>query len=125
MTAEIPLWTKAELCALFDTDQAADITGISIDSRTIMPGELFIALSGDPGPRFGHARPNTLDGHDYVRQAREKGAAAVLVHREVDVDIPQIMTENTLDGLWLLGSAAIIRPVYRSSPLPAAAARRR
>jgi UDP-N-acetylmuramoyl-tripeptide--D-alanyl-D-alanine ligase len=79
---------------------------VSIDSRTTSPGDLFIALSGDPGPRFGGARGNTLDGHDFVKQAAEKGAAVVMAHRPVDVDVPLIIVEDTLDGLWQLGAAA-------------------
>lgn len=43
-------------------------TGLSIDTRTIKPGDLFVALQGDHG-----------DGHDYVAQAFEKGAAAAVV----------------------------------------------
>lgn len=44
----------------------ADITGISIDSRTVQPGDLFIAL---PGERW--------DGHAFIDQALEKGAVGV------------------------------------------------
>ena len=43
----------------------AAFSGVSTDSRAIAPGELFVALVGE---RF--------DGHDYVRQAMERGAAA-------------------------------------------------
>lgn len=49
---------------------AVEIGGVSTDSRTISPGELFIPLSG---PRF--------DGHDYLQEAFAKGAAAALVGR--------------------------------------------
>ena len=42
--------------------------GYSIDSRTVQPGELFFAVKGE-----------RLDGHDYVQQARERGAAALMV----------------------------------------------
>ena len=47
-------------------------SGITSDSRRIAPGMLFAALSGE-----------TFDGHDYIKQAEECGAAAVLVCREV------------------------------------------
>jgi UDP-N-acetylmuramoyl-tripeptide--D-alanyl-D-alanine ligase len=47
-------------------------TGVSIDSRTVNAGELFVAVAG---PRF--------DGHDFVGEAAARGAAALLVHREV------------------------------------------
>src|SRR5512142_596688 len=47
------------------------IHGVSTDSRAVLDGKLFIALSGD---RF--------DGHDFLRDAIAHGAAAVLVERE-------------------------------------------
>lgn len=47
------------------------IHGVSIDSRTTQPGDLFIAIAGD-----------TFDGHDFIDQAKARGAAAVMVHRE-------------------------------------------
>jgi UDP-N-acetylmuramoyl-tripeptide--D-alanyl-D-alanine ligase len=49
------------------------IAGVSIDSRTLAPGELFVAIAG---PRF--------DGHDFVADAAARGAAAALVHRDVE-----------------------------------------
>ncbi len=52
-------------------DPLAGVAGVSIDSRTIQPGELFVAIHG---PRH--------DGHDHVAAALEKGAAAGLVARE-------------------------------------------
>ena len=50
---------------------AARIAGVSIDSRTVKPGELFFAIRG---PRF--------DGHDFVRAALGEGAVAAVVERE-------------------------------------------
>ena len=49
--------------------------GVSTDSRGVTKGELFIALAGD---RF--------DAHDYLAVAVERGASALLVHRQVDVE---------------------------------------
>ncbi len=45
--------------------------GLSIDSRTIKPGEIFFAIVGDKN-----------DGHAYVNKAFEKGAAAVVINRD-------------------------------------------
>jgi UDP-N-acetylmuramoyl-tripeptide--D-alanyl-D-alanine ligase len=50
----------------------ARFSGVSIDSRAIGQGQLFIALTG---PRF--------DGHDYLNDVAAKGAVAALVEREV------------------------------------------
>jgi UDP-N-acetylmuramoyl-tripeptide--D-alanyl-D-alanine ligase len=62
--------------------------GVSINSRTIEPQQLFIALEG---PRF--------DGHDYVQDAMNHGAAAALVSRWVACDLPQIKVTDTLHAL--------------------------
>ncbi|MCP6071484.1 Mur ligase domain-containing protein, partial [Klebsiella pneumoniae] len=59
----------------------ASFTGVSIDSRSVGAGQLFVALAG---PRF--------DGHDYLADVQAKGAVAALVEREVaDVDLPQLV----------------------------------
>ena len=65
---ELKLSTAAEIlqCSLEGADNL--FRGVSIDSRTLAEGELFIAIKG---PRF--------NGHDYVDSALRKGAAAVLV----------------------------------------------
>ncbi len=66
------LWTGAALAAAVDgrcDGLLPDaVTGISIDTRTLRPGELFVALVGD------------TDGHAHVAAALERGAAAALVH---------------------------------------------
>ena len=80
------------------------ITGVSTDTRTIQPGDLFIPLEGE---RF--------DGHDYLAEAAEKGAAAVLTHN-LNKTLPQgvhtIVTGNTLTALqdlaaWYLKSFSV------------------
>ena len=67
-----PLWTWAELLAAAggvpEGEAKGGITGVSIDTRTLQPGDLFVALRGD-----------NQDGHVYVTKAFEKGAAAALV----------------------------------------------
>ncbi len=61
---------------------------VSTDTRTLQSGDLFVALTGD---RF--------DGHEYIRQAEEKGAAAVMISREVPTRVPYLMVSDTLTGL--------------------------
>jgi len=63
-------------------------TGISIDTRTLRPGELFVALAG---PNF--------DGHDFADVAMQRGAAAALVQRQLPVALPQIVVPDTLAAL--------------------------
>ncbi|WQG58875.1 UDP-N-acetylmuramoyl-tripeptide--D-alanyl-D-alanine ligase [Pseudomonas sp. RTB3] len=69
-------------------------TGVSIDSRAIVPGQLFIALTG---PRF--------DGHDYLDDVAGKGAVGALVEREVAGSVlPQLVVEDTRQALAQLGA---------------------
>ena len=65
-------------------DGRIGFSSVSTDSRTLSPGALFVALSGE---RF--------DGHDYAARARDNGAAAALVERRVDVDIPQLIVADS------------------------------
>lgn len=55
-------------------DSSLTISGFSIDTRTIQPGDLFIALKGD-----------NQDGHKFVSQAVKAGAAAVLISAAIDL----------------------------------------
>ena len=71
-------------------DSRVGFSSVSTDSRTLSPGALFVALSGE---RF--------DGHDYVARARESGAAAALVERRVDVDAPQLIVKDSKRALGL------------------------
>lgn len=72
-------------------------TGVSIDSRSVAAGDLFIALAG----------PNH-DGHAYVKTAIAGGAAAALVHRIPDGcdGLPLLLVDDTMAGLQALGRAA-------------------
>jgi UDP-N-acetylmuramoyl-tripeptide--D-alanyl-D-alanine ligase len=76
-------------------------TGISIDSRDTVPGDVFVALIG----------PNN-DGHEYAAEALAKGAVAALVHY-VPENLPKnanlIVVQDTLDGLRALAVAARAR----------------
>ncbi|HUU81931.1 MAG TPA: UDP-N-acetylmuramoyl-tripeptide--D-alanyl-D-alanine ligase [Phycisphaerae bacterium] len=65
------------------------VTGVSIDSRTVQPGELFFAVRGD---RF--------DGHDYLDQAASAGAVACVVsRRETNAPIPCLGVADTVAAL--------------------------
>ncbi|AXK53683.1 UDP-N-acetylmuramoyl-tripeptide--D-alanyl-D-alanine ligase [Pseudomonas protegens] len=79
-------------------------SGVSIDSRAIQAGQLFVALTG---PRF--------DGHDYLNEVAGKGAVAALVEREVpDSTLPQLLVKDTRLALGQLGAlnrGAFTQPV--------------
>ncbi len=74
--------------------------GVSIDTRTLQPGDLFVALKA------------ARDGHEFVAQALEKGAAAALVSHipeGVPDDAPLLIVEDVLQGLEALARAARAR----------------
>ena len=102
-----PLWHWPELCRALGLPEqdGPDISGLCIDSRRIQPGELFIALAGDPGPRFHASSRSERDGHDYVDDALERGAAGALVHRDAASPRPTLRVDDSLDGLWALARA--------------------
>ncbi len=113
----IPLWSRDELTAVLELDEAAavDVDGVSIDSRTLRPGDLFVALSGHADVRYRGAGGSGRDGHDFVADAAERGAAAALVSRRTDVAISELLVDDTFDGLWNLARAArarFRRPVF-------------
>jgi UDP-N-acetylmuramoyl-tripeptide--D-alanyl-D-alanine ligase len=70
------------------------LAGVSTDTRKIAPGDLFVALVGEK-----------YDAHDFVAQAKKAGAAAALVARRVDVDLPQVIVADTERALGDLASA--------------------
>lgn len=74
---------------------AADtvFTGVSIDSRTIKPGDLYIALQG-----------TRLNGHQFVHAAEAAGAVAVLVHETIDTSVPQLRVGDTEQALGHLAT---------------------
>ena len=102
-----PLWRWAELREALGLARAdgPEITGVTIDSRATSPGDLFVALPGDPGPRFNASSRSERDGHDFVAHAASNGASGALVHRSVKTGLPLLHTADTLDGLWALGRA--------------------
>ena len=106
-----PLWTFRELAAALGLPamDGPNITGVSIDSRRTAPGDLFIALAGDPGPRFRPSARSSRDGHDFARHAVAAGAVAVLAHRPSDYGAPTLRVGDTLDALWALGRAGRAR----------------
>jgi UDP-N-acetylmuramoyl-tripeptide--D-alanyl-D-alanine ligase len=91
-----PLWTADQIAAATggSATGAFDATGISIDTRSLQPGDLFVALTA------------ARDGHDFVGQAFEKGAAGALVARVPEgVTGPCVVVADVLAGLTALGAA--------------------
>jgi UDP-N-acetylmuramoyl-tripeptide--D-alanyl-D-alanine ligase len=90
-----PLWTSDEI-ARATGGQARGapfaVSGVSIDTRTLEPGDLFVALAGE------------RDGHEFVGQALAKGAAGALVSRAGEG--AAIVVADTQAALERLGIAA-------------------
>ena len=104
------LWRLAELTAALGAASSAPLSaavgGVSIDSRTLQAGDLFIAIRGD-----------AHDGHDHVARAFEAGAAAAVVSRERAHELagygPVFAVEDTLRAMERLGVAARARSQAR------------
>lgn len=105
------LWTAPEIAKATNgtTTGTWAASGVSIDTRTVKEGDLFVALKGP-----------TFDGHEFVGAALDKGAAGALVHR-ADFKKPErkpvsdashtatVLVKDTFAGLQNLGGAARAR----------------
>ncbi len=105
-TAGTPLWTLDELARATGgklegaPNAKAAVTGLSIDTRTLQPGDLFVALK------------DVRDGHDFVGTAFKAGAVAALVSNSYEAkpdDGPLLRVPDTLRGLEDIGRAARAR----------------
>jgi UDP-N-acetylmuramoyl-tripeptide--D-alanyl-D-alanine ligase len=94
-----PLWTDAEAADATGGRLAGTwaIDGVSIDTRSLKPGDLFVALK------------DVRDGHDFVGNAFSAGAEAALVSRDVLGGHPGLVVDDVLSGLEKLGLAARAR----------------
>ncbi|HVE23457.1 MAG TPA: UDP-N-acetylmuramoyl-tripeptide--D-alanyl-D-alanine ligase [Acidocella sp.] len=94
------LWEGDELArAVGAASSGFAVSGISIDTRTVKPGDLFVALQG------------ARDGHDFVAEALAKGAAGALVSKPMSGNV--LVVEDTLAALRRLGAAARARTSAR------------
>lgn len=100
------LWTSDALAsatgARVSGTPAREIAGISIDSRTIQPGEAFFAIKGD-----------RVDGHDYVTKALARGAGVAVVAGEklaaMPTGAPLLIVDDVLEALRATARAARAR----------------
>lgn len=86
----------SDAARVLDGRQVGDdvlFTGISTDTRTLNAGNLFVALRG---PNF--------DGHRYIEQAQQRGAAAATVSHVVKAGLPQLEVEDTRLALGSLAA---------------------
>ena len=99
------LWTVQDMAAATRADRSGalpdGVTGISIDSRTVAPGDAFVALT------------DARDGHDFVDAALKSGASLAIVARAkramFAADAPLLLVDDVLDALRDLARAARAR----------------
>ncbi|MCB1469639.1 MAG: UDP-N-acetylmuramoylalanyl-D-glutamyl-2, 6-diaminopimelate--D-alanyl-D-alanine ligase, partial [Rhizobiaceae bacterium] len=101
------LWTSEDLVAAMDGRPTGPlpegVTGISIDSRTLQPGEAFFAIKGE-----------TMDGHDFATAAMKAGASVLVIAEGRlpavgRLSVPKIVVPDVLVALEKLGVAARAR----------------
>lgn len=94
------LWTAEELAEATggSLSEPFSVQGLSIDTRTLRPGDLFVALVGEG-----------RDGHAFAAEALKQGAAGVMVHDDVSRPGSQLRVDDTLAGLTRLGGYARYR----------------
>lgn len=98
-----PLWSGLALVGALQARVsgalAREATGVSIDTRTLQPGDLFVAIRGE-----------ARDGHDFVRAAFEKGAAAAVVDEAHATELagagPLFVVKDVQQSLEFLGMRA-------------------
>jgi len=95
--ADVARWTGGRL---HGADAAID--AVSTDTRALGAGMLFVALKGE-----------RHDAHEFADAARERGAAALLVERELAVALPQVVVADTLVALGELARAVRARSEAR------------
>jgi len=85
------MWNNSEIKASLNlvVKGVFEADALVTDSRSIKPGEIFLALSGE-----------NFDGNDFVDQAVENGAVAVIVSRKSEhISVPQILVDDTYEAL--------------------------
>src|SRR3954466_4002052 len=100
------LWTVDDMANAMRAQKQgalpAEISGISIDTRTLSRAEAFFAIKGD-----------SRDGHDFVKAALGAGAGLAVVAQarriEFPADAPLLIVDDVLDGLRDLARAARAR----------------
>ncbi|PKR77633.1 UDP-N-acetylmuramoyl-L-alanyl-D-glutamate--2,6-diaminopimelate ligase [Halalkalibacillus sediminis] len=77
-------------------DTNVEVKGVEMDTRKIMGGEVFVCVT----PRRGLLK----DRHDFAQEAVGKGAVALVVERDVDVDVPKIFVKDTRLALAVMAT---------------------
>lgn len=91
---QLKIYAELLLSSRLVGDANVEITGLQTDSNKVKPGDLFFCITGLKN-----------DGHDHAPMAAEKGAAALVVQRELEgVALPQLIVRNTRHALAALAA---------------------
>lgn len=88
------LFEIASILNIKTTNPQVEIQSVETDTRTLKKDALFVALKGD---RF--------DGHHFIHEAEQKGAACILASQPVSTKLPVLQVQNTLEALTELATA--------------------
>ena len=97
-------WSLADIAphlgASLHGDPRVVPTALSLDTRTLQPGDCFVALRAE------------RDGHDFASAAVAKGASCLLVDHALELSVPQLVVRDTLAALHTWGQARLaeVRP---------------
>ena len=80
-------------------DGSVSVTGVSADSRAVRKGSIYCCVIG---ARF--------DGHSFAKDAVGHGAVALVVERQLDIDVPQIVVVNARVAMGIIAAAVFARP---------------
>lgn len=83
-------------------DLQVSVGGMSMDSRQVRPGDLYVCVPGFK-----------VDGHDFASAAVASGAAALLVERFLPLEVPQVQVSNVRQAMGLFASVVYDRPSER------------
>ncbi|WP_088043899.1 UDP-N-acetylmuramoyl-L-alanyl-D-glutamate--2,6-diaminopimelate ligase [Bacillus sp. EAC] len=79
-----------------------EITGVEMDSRNVKPGYLFICIEG-----------YTVDGHNYVKQAVENGAVAIVSQKTIETSVPVAYVKDTNRSMAVIGNSFYQNPTHK------------
>lgn len=84
LASELAAWTRGQ----WTNGQPPPAPGFSIDTRTLQPGQVYVAVKGEH-----------FDGHAFVEQALDRGAIAAVVEKKSPSNLPQLIVANTRQAL--------------------------
>ena len=94
MRSTIPLATLATIIGAKFSGVDLPCKGISVDTRTLLKGELYVALKGE-----------RIDGHAFIKEAEAKGAVGIIASEKIKTSLPTLIVPDTLVALGQLAKS--------------------